>query len=189
MKLKLGFALAMLVVALSSVVAVAATPAQAKKKTGGVAADAAGTTTTGLPVTGTFNITSFKIINGAVTAVGTYSGTINGVATGPTPATAVVTSANGTALPGGTSTLATAAAAGSCQILDLTLGPLHLDLLGLVVDLNQVHLQITAEQGAGNLLGNLLCAVAGLLDNTGTGGLSGILQSLVNLLNQILGQL
>jgi len=45
----------------------------------------------------------------------------------------------------------------SCQILDLTLGPLHLDLLGLVVDLNQVHLQITAQQGQGNLL----CAVAG----------------------------
>jgi len=35
-------------------------------------------------------------------------------------------------------------AAGSCRILDLTLGPLHLDLLGLVVDLNQVHLTIRA---------------------------------------------
>jgi hypothetical protein len=34
-----------------------------------------------------------------------------------------------------------------CTILDLVLGPLHLDLLGLVVDLNQVHLLITAEQG------------------------------------------
>ena len=47
---------------------------------------------------------------------------------------------------------------GSCQILDLVLGPLHLDLLGLVVDLNQVHLTITAERGPGNLLGNLLCS-------------------------------
>ena len=51
------------------------------------------------------------------------------------------------------------------------------------------HLQITAEQGPGNLLGNLLCAVAGLLDNTGTGGLSGLLQSVTNLLNHILAQL
>jgi hypothetical protein len=60
------------------------------------------------------------------------------------------------------------------------LGPLHLDLLGLVVDLNQVHLTITAVPGAGNLLGNLLCAVANLLNGGGTlGGLS-------TLLNQIL---
>ena len=31
-------------------------------------------------------------------------------------------------------------ATGSCEILDLTLGPLDLDLLGLVVHLDQVHL-------------------------------------------------
>jgi hypothetical protein len=41
-------------------------------------------------------------------------------------------------------------------VLNLVLGPLHLDLLGLVVDLNQVHLVITAVQAPGNLLGNLL---------------------------------
>ena len=55
---------------------------------------------------------------------------------------------------------------GSCRILDLTLGPLHLDLLGLVVALNQVHLTITAQQGPGNLLGNLLCAIANLLNGS-----------------------
>jgi hypothetical protein len=53
---------------------------------------------------------------------------------------------------------------GQCEILDLVLGPLDLDLLGLVVFLDTVHLNITAQQGPGNLLGNLLCAVAGLLD-------------------------
>ena len=53
---------------------------------------------------------------------------------------------------------------GTCEVLNLVLGPLHLDLLGLVIDLNQVVLNITAEQGSGNLLGNLVCAVAGLLD-------------------------
>ena len=79
-----------------------------------------------------------------------------------------------------TTTVADATASGSCKILDLVLGPLHLDLLGLVVDLNQVHLQITAQQGAGNLLGNLLCSVAGLLDGSGAGGLA-------NLLNRLLG--
>lgn len=42
-----------------------------------------------------------------------------------------------------------------------------LNLLGLVVNLNQVHLNITARPGAGNLLDNLLCAVTGLLDGPG----------------------
>jgi hypothetical protein len=36
-----------------------------------------------------------------------------------------------------------------------------------VVNLNQVHLNITARPGAGNLLDNLLCAVTGLLDGPG----------------------
>jgi hypothetical protein len=54
----------------------------------------------------------------------------------------------------------------TCQILRLVLGPLDLNLLGLRIQLNQVILNITAEQGPGNLLGNLLCAVAGLLDGT-----------------------
>lgn len=64
---------------------------------------------------------------------------------------------------------ATAAATGTCTILDLTLGPLHLNLLGLVIDLNQVHLVITAQQGPGNLLGNLLCGLANLLNPSGSG--------------------
>ena len=52
----------------------------------------------------------------------------------------------------------------SCDVLFLELGPLHLDLLGLTVDLNQVVLDINAVTGAGNLLGNLLCGLLGLLD-------------------------
>ena len=67
----------------------------------------------------------------------------------------------------------------ACDILNLDLGPLYLDVLGLVVDLSDVQLDITAEPGPGNLLGNLLCAVAGLLDGPG-GGLG-------NLLNRLLG--
>ena len=72
----------------------------------------------------------------------------------------------------------------TCSILDLTLGPLHLDLLGLIVDLNQVHLMITAQRGPGNLLGNLLCAVAGLLDGGANGN---AIQQLLNQINAILG--
>jgi hypothetical protein len=58
-----------------------------------------------------------------------------------------------------------AAAATSCRILNLVLGPLNLNLLGVRVHLNRVHLVIRAFPGPGNLLGNLLCAVAGLLDS------------------------
>jgi hypothetical protein len=47
---------------------------------------------------------------------------------------------------------------GPCSIVDLLLGPLHLDVLGLIVDLNQVHLQITADPNEGPL-GTLLCSI------------------------------
>lgn len=53
---------------------------------------------------------------------------------------------------------------GECPILFLELGPLFLDLLGLQVSLSKITLDITAVAGEGNLLGNLLCAIAGLLD-------------------------
>jgi hypothetical protein len=62
---------------------------------------------------------------------------------------------------------AAARAVGDCDILNLVLGPLDLDLLGLQVHLDRVVLNIIAASGTGNLLGNLLCAVAGLLDGTG----------------------
>jgi hypothetical protein len=48
---------------------------------------------------------------------------------------------------------------GPCSIVDLLLGPLHLELLGLIVDLNQIHLQITADPNGG-LLGSALCSIA-----------------------------
>jgi hypothetical protein len=72
-----------------------------------------------------------------------------------------------------------------CEILELDLGPLHLDVLGLVVDLSEIHLDITAERGPGNLLGNLLCALAGLLDQ----GLdiSGLLAQINAILAGLLG--
>ena len=74
----------------------------------------------------------------------------------------------------------------SCQVLTLTLGPLHLDLLGLVVTIpNPIVLNITAVPGAGNLLGNLLCAVVNLLNPGGLSGLLGNLSGLVTALNNL----
>jgi len=64
----------------------------------------------------------------------------------------------------GLDTSRVSAAATPCNILNLDIGRIHLDLLGLVVDLSPIHLDVKAVPGAGNLLGNLLCAVAGLLD-------------------------
>ena len=121
------------------------------------------------PITGIFNIQSFQVINGVVNAVGTLTVSVTNAA-----GQVITTVFNNVAIP------LLGAPTSSCQILSLTLGPLHLDLLGLVIDLNQVVLNITAQPGPGNLLGNLLCSVANLLNNP---------QGLANLLNQILGAL
>lgn len=74
----------------------------------------------------------------------------------------------------------------SCDVLFLDLGPLNLDLLGLTVDLAEVILDVNAVTGPGNLLGNLLCALLGLLDVTAL--LTAITQ-LLELINNILAGL
>jgi hypothetical protein len=74
--------------------------------------------------------------------------------------------------------------AASCDVLNLVLGPLDLNLLGLEVHLNQVVLDIIATTGAGNLLGNLLCAVVGILDGGGPlGQIAGLLNQILAILN------
>jgi len=76
--------------------------------------------------------------------------------------------------------------AGACQILNLVLGPIDLNLLGLRVRTNQIRLLVEGVPGAGNLLGNLLCGLTGILDpptlaNTPLGQLAQILNALVAL--------
>jgi cytoskeletal protein CcmA (bactofilin family) len=126
------------------------------------------TTASAATFTGTLNLTRFANVNGTLTAIGTLTGTLTNTLTGET-----TTILQNVALP-------VVAVNGTCSILHLDLGPLHLNLLGLVVDLNRVVLDIVAESGAGNLLGNLLCAVANLLNNP---------NGLAQLLNQILAAL
>jgi len=123
---------------------------------------------------GTLTVSNFTISNGVLSAVGTLTGD-------------VLNATGGVLGPISQAVTVPVQVSGSCQILSLTLGPLHLNLLGLVIDLNQVVLTITAVSGAGNLLGNLLCAVANLLN--GGGPISTLLNSLVGLLNQILAAL
>jgi hypothetical protein len=67
-------------------------------------------------------------------------------------------------------------AAAACPILNLELGPINLNLLGLQVETSQICLDVTANSGQG-LLGDLLCGIANLLSNgallsTVLGGLS-----------------
>jgi hypothetical protein len=128
--------------------------------------DVSGPVGGGNTFTGQFTIQRFeRSAAGQLTAVGTVSG--------------VVTNAAGQVVQTITNTPGSAAISNinaTCQVLNLVLGPLHLDLLGLVVDLNQVILTITAD-AAGGLLGQLL---SGLLCSTNPSNL------LINLLNQIL---
>jgi len=86
-------------------------------------------------------------------------------------------------------------APGVCQVLNLSLGPIDLNLLGLVLHVDEINLDLTANP-AGGILGELLCDLAGGLDlgdflGDLLGGLLGgsLLQNIVGLLNQVLGGL
>jgi len=63
--------------------------------------------------------------------------------------------------------------AGGCSVLNLSLNPINLALLGLHVDTSPICLSLTAFQGQG-LLGDLLCGLAGG-DTSLLGGLSEVL--------------
>ena len=83
----------------------------------------------------------------------------------------------------------------TCSVLQLQLGPIDLNLLGLRVQLfggtnpsNPLPITalITAEQGSGNLLGNLLCNLTGALNQGGIlGQLTGNLQQLASTLTSL----
>jgi hypothetical protein len=152
---------------------VLAAPKGGNSTTALVTGTAATATSTGI-FQGALTLTGVQLVNGVLSAVGTLVGTVIDSAGN------VIGTVNQTI----TSPLQVT---GTCTILDLTLGPLDLNLLGLRIQLNQVHLLITGVTGAGNLLGNLLCGVASLLN--GGGPLSTLLSNLENLLNQILGAL
>lgn len=190
-------ALVALLAAVATVVIAAPTASAAKPKKATAA-------NVNVPVTGTvtndrganvgtfagdYTINRVKKQGRKMVAIGTVTGVVTNTATGDTRTVnrAVKIPLRATTGAAGAGNANALAPQASCQILDLVLGPLDLDLLGLVVHLDTVHLNITAESGPGNLLGNLLCAVAGLLDGPTGGGIGNILNQIVGLLNQILG--
>lgn len=152
----------------------ATTTAQSRHASSNIMVQGATTDATGAAGTfsGILQITKFVVQNGQVVAQGLLNGTVTTTATG------AVTQVTNQAI-----SAVVSSASASCPILTLTLGPLHLNLLGLTIDLNQINLSIAAQPGAGNLLGNLLCDVANLLNN------GGALSSLVGQLNALLGAL
>jgi hypothetical protein len=80
-----------------------------------------------------------------------------------------------------TTTEAPAGAADDCPILNLHLGPINLDLLGLQVDTSEICLDVTATDDQG-LLGSLLCDLTG---GVGLGGIGGIRDQLDNVVGQV----
>lgn len=62
--------------------------------------------------------------------------------------------------------LQTADDEGKCDVLYLDIQPITLNLLGLEVLTSPITIDVNAIPGEGNLLGNLVCSLAGLLDGT-----------------------
>lgn len=135
-----------------------------------------GKTKNGKTFTGRFTMTRFVTRGGKPFALGTLTGRLGNHNIKATQVTLPAQVANNSGLAG---------VAAACPILHLVLGPLNLNLLGLTVHLNQVVLDITAHSGPGNLLGNLLCGVANLLNqnSVASGQLAGLLNIVQNLVN------
>jgi hypothetical protein len=129
-----------------------------------------GTAKNGKKFNGTFTIKRFTQSGGKVYAVGQLKGKLKGRNV----------KRNGVRVP---ATLASQAAAQSsqgqpnppigdpipptanaCTILRLDLGAINLNLLGLRLQTRPINLLLEGVRGPGNLLGNLLCAITGLLD-------------------------
>jgi hypothetical protein len=76
---------------------------------------------------------------------------------------------------------------GACSVLNLVLGPIDLNLLGVRVRTNQINLRVEAVPSTvpgGGLLGSLLCGVTNLLNpaaNTALGQLVQLLNALLAL--------
>ncbi len=130
--------------------------------------------------TGTYTIERFVNRGGKLYSVGTLTGKVRGKR---------VTRENvrmPAALTSGAQAAQLPPTPGACSILNLVLGPIDINLLGVRVRTNQINLRIEGVPGAGNLLGNLLCGITGILDpnalaNTPLGQLAQILNALLAL--------
>jgi hypothetical protein len=115
----------------------------------------------GKKFTGTYTIDRFTRSGGKQYAVGTLKGRLKGRRVKREDVRIPVAlerhaAAGASQLPNPT--------AGACQILDLVLQPIDLNLLGLRVATSRIEVLVESIPGAGNLVGNLLCGITGILD-------------------------
>ena len=164
-----------LVAAFVGAVAIAPTHAAQAQTTSPLTVPVSGSATNELgqlvTFTGTFTLQRFVVQNGQLFAVGRVVGTATNTVTGATQTVNQLV------------TLPVTNLSGTCQILHLELGPINLDVLGLRIQTNRIVLDITAQSGPGNLLGNLLCGITGLLDANAPAN------AVTRVLNQLLGLL
>ncbi len=146
-----------------------AAPAAAQGMTNLTRLPVAGTVVVGGTFDGTLKITRFDTQGGRLTAVGSLNGTLTDSGGSPV--------GTATDVP---VTLAVQVVSGSCDGLSLVLGPQSVELLGRQVSLGRALLEFSPDSHAGNLIGNLLCAVGRLLDSNAS------LNAVAQLLNQIL---
>jgi len=98
-------------------------------------------------------ITSVALVNGVLTATGTATAVIHGRTTTVPFSAPIDVTASPNPDPND-----------PCAILDLRLGPIHLNLLGLDVQTSPICLVLTGFPNGG-LLGQLLCGLANALNN------------------------
>jgi hypothetical protein len=147
-----------------------ATPAIARKSV-----NMEGTVAGGGTFQGTYDIFRFLARQGQIFAEGSLQGTLTqpGGATRQVQPTAVQ--------------LPVTLGQSSCRILEVRLGAVTIDLLGLQVTLSLVTLTVEGQQAPGNLLGNLLCTIASLLDPASQ--IAARSPAIADTLNQILAML
>jgi hypothetical protein len=146
---------------------------------------------------GTYTIDRFTTRNGKLVAVGTLKGKLrkNGktksVKRNGVIMPAAVAGAGAKELP----TVANSSQSlpnlpNSCQVLNLTLQPITLNLLGLVVRTSLINVRIDAIPSmfpGGGLLGDILCSVTNLLNPAGgLGPLTTAINNLTAALNSLL---
>jgi hypothetical protein len=118
-----------------------------------------GTAKNGKKFNGTYTIDRFVRRGGTQYAVGTLKGRLKGRRVKREnvriPVALARPEAQGSQIP---------PTPGACQILNLTLQPIDINLLGLRLRTSRIDLRLEGVPGAGNLLGNLLCGILGILD-------------------------
>jgi hypothetical protein len=117
-----------------------------------------GTAKNGKKFNGTYTIKRFTHRGSKLYAVGTLKGRLKGRRV----------TKNNVRIPASLARPASAAqippTPNACQILNLTLQPIDLNLLGLRLRTSRIDLRLEGVPGPGNLLGNLLCGITGILD-------------------------